>query len=181
MTKTDAKDAPKKEGVKKSAKKSIKAAADKKLNEAAAKYARGSLDFNTKSVEHKALRKTLEGTKKKIKDAATRTATTEVLLPSDPGFIEMDDNRKVYSLKQKDIVENVDLNTARSCIDLQLTNFGPYSVNFSNNGRYFFLTCDRFVQLCHLLRSPLHHCIAEICYLEDAKVMWLVTTATACK
>jgi U3 small nucleolar RNA-associated protein 7 len=135
MAKSEAKGKAKKDGVKKSGKKSIKAIADKKLNEAAAKYARGSMDFNTKSVEHKALRKTLEGTKKRIVDAATRTATTEVLLTSDPGFIEMDDNRKVYSLKQKDIVENVDMNTAKNALDLQLTNFGPYSVNYSNNGR----------------------------------------------
>lgn len=136
MTKSDVTEKPKKDGVKKVAKKSLKAIADKKLNDAATKYARGSLDFNTSKIEHKALRKTLEGTKRKIVDAATRTATTEVLLTSDPGYIEMDDNRKVYSLKQKDIVENVDLNTAKNSLDLQLTNFGPYSVNYSRNGRY---------------------------------------------
>eukprot|EP01032_Pedospumella_encystans_P012808 gene12808-14789_t len=138
MTKVDAvSEVAKPAAVKKSAKKtSIKAAADKKLNAAATKYAHGAMDFSTKEIEHKALRKTLEGTKKKIIDAATRTATTEVLLTSDPGFIEMEDNRKVYSLKQQDIVDNVDLNTAKNSLDLQLTKFGPYSINYSRDGRH---------------------------------------------
>jgi U3 small nucleolar RNA-associated protein 7 len=119
----------------KSKNKSLKEIADKKLKEAASKYTHGSVDFATKSIEHKALRKTLEGTKKKIVDAATRTATAEVLLTSEPGFIEMEGIRKVYSLKQKDIIDNVDLNTSKNNLDLQLTNFGPYCVNFSSNGR----------------------------------------------
>lgn len=137
MTKTEkSKGSEKRSGIKKSKKPSAKAVADKKLNEAAAKYTHGPVDFDTKKIEHKALRKTLEGTKKKMIDAATRTATAEVLLTSDPGFIEMEDNRKVYSLKAQDIVENVDLNTSKNCLDLQLTKFGPYSVNYSGNGRH---------------------------------------------
>ena len=137
MTKTEKKDKPvKAAGNRKGSKPSLKAVADKKLNAAASKYGHGDLDFSTKNIEHKALRKTLEGTKKKMKDAATRTATAEVLLTSDPGYIEMDGIQKVYSLKQKDIVDNVDLNTAKNCLDLQLTNFGPYSINYSSNGRY---------------------------------------------
>ena len=68
MTKVDATDESIKTApVKKSAKKtSIKAAAEKKLNAAAQKYGHGALDFNTSKIEHKALRKTLEGTKRKM-------------------------------------------------------------------------------------------------------------------
>ena len=137
MTKEEKKDVPvKSAGGRKGSKQSMKVIADKKLSAAATKYTRGSLDFNTSKIEHKALRKTLQGTKRKNLDAATRTATTEVLLTSEPGYIEMEGNQKVYSLKQKDIIENVDLNTAKNSMDLQLTNFGPYSVNYSSNGRY---------------------------------------------
>lgn len=126
----------------KAKKTSVKSVAEKKLNSAASKYSRGSLSFNTSDIQHKALRKTLEQTKKRIQDAALRTATTEVLLPSDPGYIEVDGNQKVFALKQKDIVQNVDLNSAKNSIDLQLTNFGPYSVNYSNNGR-----CCRYINV----------------------------------
>ena len=117
-------------------KSSLKSNVGNKLKNASTKYMFGSTNFETKGIEHKKLRKTLEETKSKIKDAALRTATTEILLTSEPGFIEMDNHRKVYSLKQKDIVDNVDLNTAKNCMDLQLTNFGPYHVNYTRNGRY---------------------------------------------
>ena len=91
---------------------SLKTDSESKLKNASAKYMFGTTDFDTKGIEHKRLRKTLEDTKTKIKDSALKTATTEILLTSEPGFIEMDDsNRKVYSLKQRDIVDNVDLNT----------------------------------------------------------------------
>jgi U3 small nucleolar RNA-associated protein 7 len=123
-------------GAKKGAKLSLKEAADQKLQEAAEKYAKGSLDFGSRKSQYKALRKTLEGTTKKIVDAATSAATSEILLPADAGYIEMENERKVYSLKQKEIIENVDMNTAKNSIDLQLHNFGPYNVDYSRNGRY---------------------------------------------
>jgi U3 small nucleolar RNA-associated protein 7 len=99
------------------------------------KYTRGSVNFSTKNIKHKGLRKTLEETKDKHIDAATRTAATEILLPSTAGFIEVDGNEKVFKLKQKEILQNVDLNTAKNSIDLQLTKFGPYNVDYSRNGR----------------------------------------------
>jgi U3 small nucleolar RNA-associated protein 7 len=101
-----------------------------------AKYERGTANFKTNNVRHKGLRKTLEETRDRNKDAAVRTAATEVLLPSDAGFIELENPReKVYHLKQKDIIASVDLNTARTAMDLQLPAFGPYSVNYTRNGR----------------------------------------------
>ena len=90
------------------------------------------------------LKKTLEETSRaSVKDAATKTAAAEVLLPANPGCIELsgDGNiTKVYKLRQKKYIPNVDLNTARKCIDLQLTKFGPYTVNYSRNGRYLAFT-----------------------------------------
>ena len=61
------------------------------------------------------------------------------MLPSEAGFIEIDgDNKreKIFHLKQRDIIQNVDLNSAKNAIDLQLTTFGPYFANYSRNGRY---------------------------------------------
>lgn len=107
-----------------------------KYSQVVEKYARGSVSFNTKSVKHKNLRKTLEETRERNKDAAAKTAAAEVLLPSTPGFIELDNPKeKVYKLKQASISQNVDLNTAKNIFDFQLTKFGPYTIKCSRNGR----------------------------------------------
>ncbi len=109
---------------------------DWKANVNISKYTKGSVNFSTKNVKHKGLRKTLEETKDRNINAATLTAATEVLLPSTAGFIEVESGEKVFKLKQKEILSNVDLNTAKNSIDLQLTKFGPYNVDYSKNGRY---------------------------------------------
>jgi hypothetical protein len=108
------------------------------------KFARGSVEVDTHKVKSSAVRNKLEHRSATIKEAAMSTASTEVLLPSDPGFIEMDDSRmKVFKLKQKDISDNIDLNTAKNAFDFQLQTFGPYCVNFSRNGRYdYIITCS---------------------------------------
>ena len=117
---------------------------DPEFNLKISKYSRGSLDnVKSKSLRFKGLKKTLEESRASVKDAATKTAAAEVLLPANPGCIELsgDGNiTKVYKLRQKEIIPNVDLNTARKCIDLQLTKFGPYTVNYSRNGRYLAFT-----------------------------------------
>jgi U3 small nucleolar RNA-associated protein 7 len=114
----------------------LKTTVEKKLTEAAKKYIHGSIDdINIKGIEHKRLRQTMRETKANIQESAMRNATTEILLTANPGCIEMEGSRKVYSLKAKDIVTNADLNTAKSSMELQLTSFGPYSVDYSRNGR----------------------------------------------
>jgi U3 small nucleolar RNA-associated protein 7 len=99
------------------------------------KFARGNVEIDTK-VKNTALRSKLEHTKSLIEEAALTTAATDVLLPSSPGGIELDDERmKVFKLQQREIVHNVDLNTAKNAFGFQLQNFGPYQVNFTRNGR----------------------------------------------
>lgn len=64
---------------------------------------------------------------------------TEVLLPADTGFIRPEGNEKTYRLKQRDIINEVDMNTAKNAMDFQLTKFGPYNLNYSKNGRYLLI------------------------------------------
>ena len=102
------------------------------------KYARSEkLDYKPgKSVKHKNLRLTLNEVHDRIIDSASRTAATEVLLSGKAGFIETEDEtERTYRLKQKDIQPMVDINTQRKCLDLSLTAFGPYNMNYSRNGR----------------------------------------------
>ena len=42
-------------------------------------------------------------------------------------------NEKTYRLKQSEIIGEVDMNTAKHAMDLQLTKFGPYRINYSKN------------------------------------------------
>ena len=99
------------------------------------KYAHGKVHFKASKNNPKKLRKTLLETTQSILEAAKAAGDTEVLLPGEAGEIEMERGFQTYKLKQSEIRENVDLNTARNIMNLSLTNFGPYQVNYSRNGR----------------------------------------------
>jgi hypothetical protein len=106
-----------------------------KIEKNVTKYAKGNLKFKPSEGKYKGLRKTLQETQEKILDAATRTAATEVLLPQSAGFMRAEGNERTFKLKQSEMLHEVDLNTAKNAMDLQLTKFGPYRVNYSRNGR----------------------------------------------
>jgi len=99
------------------------------------KYSRGTEKISTGKVKFKGLKRTLQETQDNILDAAVKNASTEVLLPTETGFVESSE-KKVFKIKQKELAAAVDLNTARNMIDLNLTTFGPYRTNFTRNGRY---------------------------------------------
>lgn len=101
------------------------------------KYAHGSTDFNIKKMKYKSLKMTMRAEQERVVESAEQTAITEVLLPSTEGSIQVssDFKQKIYKLKQDDISQQVDLNTASNRFDLQLHDFGPYKVDYSRNGR----------------------------------------------
>lgn len=119
------------------AKKSKKTSLKPNIDEAQIeKYTRGNVHISTQNVKSMALKSKLQHTRESMQEAAETTAATEVLLPTEAGFIELEDkNMKVFKLKQKDILDNVDMNTTRNAFDFQLNNFGPYCINYSRNGR----------------------------------------------
>jgi U3 small nucleolar RNA-associated protein 7 len=101
------------------------------------KYTRGKLNNDTKTVKYKHLRHSLEKTNAQIKDAAISAAEAEVLLPTQSGFIDLENkNEKIFKLKQNEIKKNVDLNSAKNALDLQLNVFGPYNIDYTRNGRH---------------------------------------------
>ncbi len=101
------------------------------------KYTRGATNFKISS-KHKGERKTMEEERDLIVSNAEKTAMAEVLLPSEYGYIESngDEETKIYKLKQRDMLPQVDMNTAKNAFDLQLLKFGPYTMDYSRNGRY---------------------------------------------
>jgi hypothetical protein len=99
------------------------------------KYAHGKVNFKGSKNNPKKLRKTLLETTQSILEAAKAASDAEVLLPAEAGDIQMEKGFQTFKLKQSEIRDNVDLNTARNIMNLSLTNFGPYQVNYSRNGR----------------------------------------------
>ncbi|CAM9135797.1 unnamed protein product, partial [Ectocarpus fasciculatus] len=93
-------------------------------------------------MQFKRLRKTLEEAQEKIVEAATAAAVAdEVLLTQETRFITPDreSGERTYKLKQKDMRPLLDMNTSKNIMDLYLTNFGPYRVNYSRNGRFMLI------------------------------------------
>ena len=144
------------------------------LDEAALKYARGAYESKPKHVKHKSLRETLKTMNDTIKKNATLTASTEILLPEEAGYIQVDEGEKVYKLKQNIIKQNVDINTSTNLFDFQLTNFGPYHVNYSRNGRSLLFGGRRgHVASIDSIRTTvgmelqLQEDVYDICYLHN--------------
>ncbi|CAL2040628.1 unnamed protein product [Caenorhabditis brenneri] len=78
-------------------------------------------------------------TKEKFERRIEATAKAEKRLVENAGFVvpdDEDDNSLSYSIRQKDIVEAVDMAAASKHFDLKLPNFGPYHIDYTDNGRH---------------------------------------------
>ncbi len=106
------------------------------LNLPVAKYDRGALDVKIKAPKSRIAKANVDRVRENIVEAARHTSAAEILLPSDPGGIELEDKtKKIYKLKHQEIIQNVDLNTSRNAFNFQLQEFGPYNIDYSRNGR----------------------------------------------
>lgn len=100
------------------------------------KYSHGPVKFKTSRHGPKKLLASLQDTRTTILESAQAAGDAEILLPAESGYIEMENGIKTYKLTQKELRQNVDLNTARNIMNLSLTNFGPYNVSYNRNGRF---------------------------------------------
>ncbi|KAL6933190.1 Small subunit (SSU) processome component [Hanseniaspora guilliermondii] len=67
-------------------------------------------------------------------------AANEYLLQENQGLIEAESElEKTFKLTQEEIYKSVDKTTQLKAIDLKLNEFGPYSVNFNQNGTHMLL------------------------------------------
>ncbi|TMW55883.1 hypothetical protein Poli38472_008531 [Pythium oligandrum] len=92
-----------------------------------------------KHIRDKKLKGTLERTSAKYQQAAVSAAKSEVLLPSQAGLLEAEGLEKTYKFTQRELAENVDLNTARKIFNLDLPDYGAYTVRYTRNGRNMLL------------------------------------------
>ena len=110
----------------------------KKVRLEAKKYVRG--DGNrVKGVQDKKLRAAITTQEERITEAADLAAASEILLPSQAGFLEAEGMEKTYKFTQRELREHVDLATADNAVDLKLPHFGPYAVSYGRSGRHMLL------------------------------------------
>ncbi|GME89480.1 unnamed protein product [Ambrosiozyma monospora] len=69
------------------------------------------------------------------KDAVKSAANTDILLQEDAGYLEAEGMEKTFKFTQDEIVENVDVGTASKRFELDLPTFGPYTLDYTRNGR----------------------------------------------
>jgi U3 small nucleolar RNA-associated protein 7 len=59
----------------------------------------------------------------------------EILLTEEQGFLESEGIEKTWRFKQDEIVKHVDIGTANKRFELKLNDYGPYTIDYSRNGR----------------------------------------------
>lgn len=69
------------------------------------------------------------------KEALKKAANTDMLLQEEAGFLEAEGMEKTFRYKQEDIAEAVDLSTSNKKFKLTLPDFGPYTLDYTRNGR----------------------------------------------
>ncbi|CAH0475608.1 unnamed protein product [Peronospora belbahrii] len=106
-----------------------------------AKYTRsGAISpHRIRNIRDKKLRGSLQRAHEKNTLAAESAAKSEILLPDQVGFLEPEGLEKTYKVTQKQLAENVDLNTARKIFSLDLPEYGSYRVTYTRNGRNLLL------------------------------------------
>lgn len=102
-----------------------------------AKFERGTSVEKKKGPQAKdrVLNAKLNQIDRQYKDAVTSAARTDILLQEEQGFLEAEGMEKTFKFKQDEIAEAVDVSTTNKKFDLQLNEFGPYSIDYSRNGR----------------------------------------------
>ncbi|OBA21278.1 BING4CT-domain-containing protein [Metschnikowia bicuspidata var. bicuspidata NRRL YB-4993] len=107
-----------------------------------AKYERDQGKFPKKVLKGKSRRIT-SGIKKvdqEYKEFVKAAAATDMLLQEEAGFLEAEGPmEKTARFRQDDIADAVDISTANKKFDLSLVELGPYTLDYSRNGRRLLL------------------------------------------
>lgn len=114
---------------------SEQAAQKKRLLEAQQQYGRGQ-GIQTKSIKDKKIRGNLKALEERYQDAALKAKDAEILLENESGFLEPEGElEKTYKVRQDEIKTDVAVETAKKSFELNLDQLGPYTADYSRNGR----------------------------------------------
>ncbi|KAM7404923.1 hypothetical protein PAMP_012227 [Pampus punctatissimus] len=104
--------------------------------------------------------------------AQKQAARFDLLLPEDAGFLEGDEDEDTCTISQEDISDAVDIASGAKYFNLQLSQFGPYRIDYSKTGRHLLLGGRRGHVACIDWQSKQLMC--EINVMESVNdVKWL--------
>jgi len=88
-----------------------------------------------KSINDKKVKGNMKKFERKTKEAAFKSVQSELLLTEEAGYLEAEGMEKTYKFTQDQIRENVDLSTQAKMFNLELDKLGPYTFDYTRNGR----------------------------------------------
>ncbi|RCH91842.1 Small subunit (SSU) processome component, partial [Rhizopus stolonifer] len=103
------------------------------------KYMRIKPSKDTKKIADIKLRAKITHQEKNSRDAARAAARAEMLLQEEAGYLEAEGLEKTFKFRQDQLVSSFDVNTASKIFSLDLPEFGPYSVDYTRNGRHLLI------------------------------------------
>eukprot|EP00002_Diphylleia_rotans_P028784 TRINITY_DN5814_c0_g1_i2.p1 TRINITY_DN5814_c0_g1~~TRINITY_DN5814_c0_g1_i2.p1 ORF type:complete len:576 (+),score=109.77 TRINITY_DN5814_c0_g1_i2:75-1802(+) len=88
-----------------------------------------------KPLKRKSTKKKLQHAEKTLAESLEFNQDTELLLPSEAGFLEAGEGSKTADVTQDDLVQEVGVRDAVKRFDLNLES-GPYMIDYTRNGKY---------------------------------------------
>ena len=98
-----------------------------------------SAPVDTKGITNKRFKRSLKHANKKNREGAETAARAEILLPSEAGYLEAEGVDRTWRFSQSDIKSAVDERSAKKSFELNLDQFGPYSADYTRNGKYLLI------------------------------------------
>lgn len=103
--------------------------------EADKQYGRGK-SIQTKNIKDKKLRANLRSLEDRYKDATLKAKDAEILLENSSGLLEPEGElERTYKVRQADIQSDVGVETAKKGFELKLDGLGPYTHDYTRNGK----------------------------------------------
>ncbi|KAK4987411.1 putative U3 small nucleolar RNA-associated protein 7 [Elasticomyces elasticus] len=111
------------------------AEAKQRALEAHQEYGRGK-KIRTHSIKDRKLRGNLRALEQKYEDATLKAKDAEILLEHTSGLLEPETElERTYKVRQEDIRRDVSIETAKKGFELKLEGLGPYTADYTRNGR----------------------------------------------
>ncbi|KAJ1666105.1 putative U3 small nucleolar RNA-associated protein 7 [Coemansia sp. RSA 1813] len=116
---------------------------DKRVLKSSKKYQRGlkmgkdkeaAINVRSKKEESK-----VAHDRRRREEAIMDAARNEMLLAESAGYIETEGLERTFNISQKQLAENLDVSSANKIIDLKLNDFGPYTLDYTPNGRHMLI------------------------------------------
>ena len=115
------------------------AEAQRRTLEAQKTYGRGR-QVPLRGIKDKKLRSNLKALENKYKDATLKAKDAEILLENESGYLEPEGElEKTYKVRQEDLKSEVAVETAKKGFELRLEGLGPYTADYTRNGRSLLL------------------------------------------